>query len=332
MLLAATLTDACGEDPGGVCEWVFNRTDNATLAELASWFVDRPMRITLILLSAFVVNFVVRRALSRFVDRVTRERQQTAGDVVPAGRMIDVQLLERLRERDERGQQRALTLAAVLRNIASVLIYGIAALLCLGELEVNLGPLIAGAGIAGIAIGFGAQSLVRDFLAGMFIVLEDQYGVGDDVNLGDASGTVEKVTLRTTWLRDMRGTLWVVPNGEIKRVANRSQRWARALLDLRVSADADLDLALDVARRGSQDFFEHGPDKALLLEKPKVLGVESFLDGAAVLRITVKTKPGDQYKVARSLRVALRRAFDAEDIPMTDDIGPVAPPPPPAKP
>jgi small conductance mechanosensitive channel len=329
VLLAATLTDACGEDPGGVCEWVFNRTDSETLAKLASWFVDRPMRITLIILVAFVVNFLVRRALSRFVDRMTRERQQATDDTVPAGRMIDVQLLERLRERDERSQQRALTLAAVLRNIASVVIYGIAALLCLGELEVNLGPLIAGAGIAGIAIGFGAQSLVRDFLAGMFIVLEDQYGVGDDVNLGDASGTVEKVTLRTTWLRDMRGTLWVVPNGEIKRVANRSQRWARALLDLRVSADADLDLALDVARRGSQDFFEHGPDKSLLLEKPKVLGVESFLDGAAVLRITVKTKPGDQYKVARSLRVALRRAFDAEGIPMTDDVGPVAPPPPP---
>ena len=330
MLLAATLTDACGEDPGGVCEWVYNRTDNATLAELASWFVDRPMRILLILLVAFVINFVVRRSLSRFVDRVTRERQRTAGDDVPAGRMIDVQLLERLRERDERGQQRALTLAAVLRNIASVVIYGIAGLLCLGELNVNLGPLIAGAGIAGIAIGFGAQSLVRDFLAGMFIVLEDQYGVGDDVNLGEASGTVEKVTLRTTWLRDMRGTLWVVPNGEIRRVANRSQRWARALLDLRVSADADLDHALDVARRGSQDFFEHSPDKGLLLERPKLLGVESFVDDAAVLRVTVKTKPGDQYKVARSLRVALRRAFAAEGIPMTDDVGPVAPPPPPA--
>jgi moderate conductance mechanosensitive channel len=318
VLVAATLTDACGEDPGGVCEWVFNRTDNEALANLASWFVDRPMRITLILLTAFVLNVLVRRGLRRFVERVTREREQAARADVPAGRMIDVQLLERIRERDQRAQQRALTLAAVLRNIASVVIYGIAALMCLGELDVNLGPLIAGAGIAGLAIGFGAQSLVRDFLAGMFIVLEDQYGVGDDINLGEASGSVEKVTLRTTWLRDDRGTLWVVPNGEIKRVANRSQRWARALLDLRVSADADLDHAIEVAQRGARDYYEHGGDRDVLLAEPKVLGVESFLDGAAVLRVTVKTKPGDQYRVARSLRVALRRAFAAEGIPMTE--------------
>jgi small-conductance mechanosensitive channel len=149
-------------------------------------------------------------------------------------------------------------------------------------------------------------------------VLEDQYGVGDDINLGEASGAVEKVTLRTTWLRDIQGTLWVVPNGEIKRVANRSQRWARALLDLRVSADADLDRAIEVARRGARDYFEHGDDKDLLLGEPKVLGVESFVDGAAVLRVTAKTKPGDQYRVTRSLRVALRRAFDAAGIPMVD--------------
>lgn len=322
MIFAATLTDACGDDPGSVCEWVFERTNNEALAKVASWFVDRPLRITLILLVAFIVNLMVRRALHRFVDRVNEQRSENQqatqrATTDAAGRKIDVQLLERLRERDERGRQRALTLAAVLRNIAAVIIYGLAVLMCLAELDVNLGPLIAGAGIAGVAIGFGAQSLVRDFFAGMFIVLEDQYGVGDDIDLGEPSGTVEKVTLRTTWLRDMHGTLWVVPNGEIRRVANRSQRWARAVLDLRVSADADLEHALEVARNGVRTFYDESPARHLLLEEPVVLGVESFLDGAAVLRVTAKTKPGDQYGVARSLRVYLRGAFASEGIPMT---------------
>jgi small-conductance mechanosensitive channel len=325
--IASTLTDACGEDPGAICEWVFDTTDNDTLARIADWLVRTPMRIALILLVALVVNRVVRRALLRFVERVSQERSESLsersaslGDAAAeptSGGRFDRQWLETLRERDVRSRQRALTLAAVLRNVASVIVYTLAALLCLGELDINLGPLIAGAGIVGVALGFGAQSMVRDFLAGIFIVLEDQYGVGDTVNLGDASGTVEKVTLRTTWLRDLDGTLWVVPNGEIRRVANRSQRWARAVLDVRVGADADLERAIDVAREATRTAYE-SDTTGTMLAAPKVLGVESFLDGAAVLRVTVRTRPGAQYDVARTLRVGLRRAFDAAGIAMTD--------------
>jgi small-conductance mechanosensitive channel len=344
VILAATLTDACGSDPGAICEWVFDTTENETLAEVADWLVHTPMRIALILLVAFVVNRVVRRALLRFVERVSQERSESINaersesinaersesinaersesinaersESAAPGR-FDRQWLETLRERDVRSRQRALTMAAVLRNVASVIVYTMAVLLCLGELDVNLGPLIAGAGIVGVALGFGAQSMVRDFLAGIFIVLEDQYGVGDTVNLGDASGSVEKVTLRTTWLRDLDGTLWVVPNGEIRRVANRSQRWARAVLDVRVGADADLERAIDVARQAT--LASYGSDRSgAMLAEPKVLGVESFLDGAAVLRVTVRTRPGAQYDVARRLRVALRRAFDEAGIAMTD--------------
>jgi small conductance mechanosensitive channel len=201
--------------------------------------------------------------------------------------------------------------------VASVIIYGLALLLCLGELDINLGPLIAGAGIAGIAIGFGAQSLVRDFLAGVFIVLEDQCGVGDNVSLGEAAGAVEKVTLRTTWLRDLDGTLWVVPNGEIRRVANHSQRWARAVLDVRLAADADIDRSLDVARAAARALYDNRAAGDAVLEAPEVLGIESFVEGAPVLRITVKTDPGRQTEVARRLRVELRRAFDAAGISMT---------------
>lgn len=325
MILAATLTDACGEDPGAICEWVFEASHNEVLAEVTDWLVHTPMRIALILLVAFVVNRVVRRALLRFVERVNTERSESINtersesvDAEPTGGgRFDRQWLETRRERDVRSRQRALTLAAVLRNVASVIVYTMALLLCLGELDINLGPLIAGAGIVGVALGFGAQSMVRDFLAGIFIVLEDQYGVGDTVNLGDASGSVEKVTLRTTWLRDLDGTLWVVPNGEIRRVANRSQRWARAVLDVRVGADADLERAIEVARQATLASYE-SDTSATMLAEPKVLGVESLLDGAAVLRVTVRTRPGAQYDVARRLRVALRRAFDGAGIAMTE--------------
>jgi small conductance mechanosensitive channel len=319
VIFAADLAQACGADPGAICEWVFDATDNERLAEIADWLVHSPLRIALILLGAFVVNRLVHRTLSRSVDRLTRER--AAESEASSGR-FDRQFIEAIRERSERSRQRTVTLAAVLRNVSSVIIYGLAALLCLGEFDINLGPLIAGAGIAGVAIGFGAQSLVRDFLSGIFIVLEDQYGVGDNVSLGEAAGTVERVTLRTTWLRAMDGTLWVVPNGEIRRVANHSQRWARVVLDARLAVDTDIDRALDVARRAAASFYEQRIGGDAVLEAPVVLGVENFVDGAPVLRITVKTLPGEQTEVARRLRVALRRAFDAAGIPgMTNTVG-----------
>jgi small conductance mechanosensitive channel len=317
-VILADLADACGADPGAICEWVYDTTENERLAEIADWLVQRPLKIAVILLVAVVVNALAHRALSRSVERLTRER--AAAEEASSSR-LDRQWIESLRERNERSRQRTLTLAAVLRNVTSVIIFGLAALLCLGEFDINLGPLIAGAGIAGVAIGFGAQSLVRDFLSGIFIVLEDQYGVGDSVSLGEAAGTVERVTLRTTWLRGIDGTLWVVPNGEIRRVANHSQRWARVVLDVRLAVDTDIDRALDVARESAQAFYDQRVGGDAVLEPPKVLGVENFVDGAPVLRITVKTMPGQQTDVARRLRVALRRGFDAAGIPgMTNTV------------
>jgi moderate conductance mechanosensitive channel len=308
--IVANLTDACGADPGFVCEWVFDTTDSVRLAQLANWLVERPLRIVLILLVALILERFVRRAIARLIERIAREHDE---DLRRASRG-DRQWLERFGERSERSRQRTLTLGGVLRNVASVIVFGFAFLLVLGELDINLGPLIAGAGIAGVAIGFGAQSLVRDFFSGMFIVLEDQYGVGDTVNLGEASGTVERISLRTTWVRDLEGTRWVVPNGEIRRVANKSQQWARAVLDLRVALEADLERTMEVARAACAQYYEERRDRRELLEPPEVLGIESFLDSAAIVRIVVRTEPGMQFAVARSLRIALRQAFDAADI------------------
>lgn len=314
----ATLDDACGTDPSSFCEWVFDTTDSKHFAQFADWFISRPFRIAMIVLIAWLANRLARRAIRRLVDRLVRER--SSGTRSPL-QYLDRVHTDHLLERTERARQRTVTMGAVLRSIATFAIFVLAFLLCLGELGIDLAPLIAGAGIAGIAIGLGAQSLVRDFLAGVFIVIEDQYGVGDTVDLGEAKGTVEKVTLRTTMVRDLEGTLWVVPNGEIKRVANKSQLWARAVVDLRVAYDTDLDRALEVIRTSATTLIENEPRA---LEAPEVLGVESFVDGAVVIRVTVKTQPGGQFHIARELRVGVKNALDAAGIHAT----PTAPPAP----
>lgn len=308
------LDQACGADPSSFCRWVLDVTDSRRAAEFADWFISRPLRIAVILLVAWTANVVARRAVRRLVDQLVRER--TSAPRVPMHH-LDPARADLLVERAERTRQRTVTMGAVLRSIASFAIFVLAMLLCLGELGIDLAPLIAGAGIAGIAVGLGAQSLVRDFLAGMFVVIEDQYGVGDTVDLGEAKGTVEKVTLRTTMVRDLEGTLWVVPNGEIKRVANKSQLWARAVVDLRVAYDSDLEQALNVIRESASTVVA---SETRALEAPDVLGVESFTDGAVIIRVTVRTEPGAQFHVARALRAGIKNALDVAGIRATPTV------------
>ncbi len=315
----ADLADACGDDPGLICEWVFDATDSARAAEIVDWAVDRPLRIALILAVAWVINRVSRRLISRFVERLIDRSAPAVPDPEdedqPAGILsgLEAKAASRLREiqeQKERARQRTVTLGAVLRSIATGVIYLLAALLVLGEFDISLGPLLAGAGIAGIAFGFGAQSLVKDFLAGIFIVIEDQYGVGDVVDLGEATGTVEEVSLRTTRLRDVHGTLWVVPNGEIQRVANMSQLWARVVLDIEVAYDTDLDLASNVIKRVADEIWREGAGDATIIEEPEVWGVESFGPSAVAIRLAVKTEPAEQFRTARVIRRRLKQAFD----------------------
>ncbi|MBP1633385.1 MAG: mechanosensitive ion channel family protein, partial [Acidobacteria bacterium] len=205
-------------------------------------------------------------------------------------------------------------LGTVLRSLTSAIIWSLAVLIVLGEFGVNLAPLIAGAGIAGIALGFGAQTLVRDFLSGVFMLAEDQYGVGDVVDLGDAKGAVEEIRLRTTRLRDNDGTVWYVPNGEIRRVANKSQRWARAVLDIDVAADTDLDLATRVIKEAADAIWHEQPVDATILEEPEVLGIESFGEASVRLRLTLKVDPGEQWSAARLARRRVKDALDAAGI------------------
>jgi small conductance mechanosensitive channel len=213
-----------------------------------------------------------------------------------------------------RAAARAQTLGAVLRSVASFVIWTIAFITILGELGINLGPLVAGAGLAGVALGFGAQSLVKDFLAGIFMLIEDQYGVGDVIDVGEASGTVEAVTLRTTRLRDVNGTVWHVPNGQILRVGNMSQQWARALLDVSVAYGADLDEAQRIIKEVADALWREDAWRGQILEEPEVWGVEDIGPDGVIIRLVVKTLPAKQWSAMRELRSRLKVALDEAGI------------------
>ena len=178
----------------------------------------------------------------------------------------------------------------------------------------NLGPLIAGAGIAGVALGFGAQSLVKDCIAGLFMLLEDQYGVGDVVDLDEATGVVEKISLRTTVLRGVDGTVWHVPNGYVTRVGNRSQLWSVALVDVDVAYDCDLAAARRVIIDCATELVADEEWSAAVIEPPQVLGVEALGADGITIRVTVKVQPGTQWALQRALREALKVALDGAGI------------------
>ena len=318
-VLAATVNDACGPNPGFFCELVFDNTENERLAEIIDWVVARPLRIVLILLGAWLIKKVVHKVIRRGVARLVRQSESEAEEKLEHAGLLDIgaraaKAINRIHERQARSTQRIETIAAVLRSLATALILAVALLLCLGELNIDLAPLIAGAGIAGFAVGFGAQALVRDFLAGMFILIEDQFGVGDIVDVGDTSGTIEKVSLRTTTLRDVSGVVWTVPNGEIRRTANHSQLWSRAILDIGVSYDTDIDQASEIMKAVADDLWHENDPDLTILEEPSVWGVQELGNDAVVIRLVVKTDPSEQWGVARVLRARIKKAFDEAGI------------------
>jgi len=211
-------------------------------------------------------------------------------------------------------EQRARTLVSLLRSVGRAVIAVITLFTVLGALGLNLGPLLAGAGVVGLAISFGAQSLVKDVIAGLFILLENQFGVGDVVRMEGVAGVVERMTLRVVMLRDTQGVLHIVPNGQIKLVSNLTRGWARVVLDVSVASREDPDRVIEVMRSVGSELWESERWRPLLLEPVEVPGIESFVDGAVHLRIMVKVLPLKQWEVARELRRRLKLRFDAERI------------------
>jgi len=320
---ATGVQEACGDAPSVVCRWVYDLTGNADLANFADWFVARPLKVIFIFVLALFVVRLTRRAIRRMIERHIAERQREAAQrhemEIGDGRFAN--FIERaarkgefLRMQTERSSQRSMALGAVLRSLTSIVIYGLAIMIALAEFGVSLGPLIAGAGIIGVALGFGAQSLVKDFLSGIFMLIEDQYGVGDIVDVGEASGVVEAVNLRTTRLRDVNGTVWFVPNGEIRRVGNKSQQWARAVIDVGVAYDTDLTKAAEVIKEVLDSVWQDRLENATVLEEPEIWGVETFGDSAITIRAVLKVEPGEQWTTAREVRKRLKPALDRAGI------------------
>ncbi|ONH33085.1 mechanosensitive ion channel family protein [Pseudofrankia asymbiotica] len=298
----AALMDACGQTPGFLCRTVYDSTHSDYLASLAQFFFGTPVTIILIVLLATII----RSLLHRLIKRTTRHMASVTGNggLLRGGLFGDSAILL------ERRRQRAETVGSLLRSVVSIVVYGIGFVLVLGELGINLAPIVASAGVLGIAVGFGAQNLVKDFLSGIFMLLEDQYGVGDVVDVGGTiSGTVEAVTFRMTRLRDVEGTVWYVRNGEITRIGNKSQQWARTVLDVPLDYDTDVARAKDVLLETTQTMWRDDRWALLILEEPEVWGMESMTADGYTLRVAVKTLPLKQWDVARELRERLRLAL-----------------------
>ena len=211
-------------------------------------------------------------------------------------------------------RQRAKTLAAVFTTTGIVVIVAVTVMTVVQELGVSLGPVLATAGIAGLAVGFGAQTLVKDMISGFFILLEDQYSLGDAIETAGVSGVVEEVNLRTTLLRDIYGVVHIVPNGDIRVVSNKTKEWSRAVLEIGVGYGEDPDRVIAVLEKIGAEIRDDSVYGALLLETPTVPGVEAFTDSAVVIRMMVRTLPLKQWTVARELRRRIKHRFDAEGI------------------
>lgn len=261
------------------------------------------LRVLLIVVIAVALRIVIRRAITKLIDRMNRTAQAVDGTAL-GGLLVNV----------ERRRQRSQAIGSVLRSVASFLILGTAALMVLATFQINLAPLLASAGVAGVAIGFGARNLVTDFLSGVFMILEDQYGVGDSIDAGVASGEVIEVGLRVTKLRGDNGEIWYVRNGEVKRIGNLSQGWATAGVDVTVRPEEDLEKVRRVLLEVGQGMSRDEPWNERLWGPVEVLGLDSVLLDQMVVRVSAKTMPGKALSVERELRWRVKVAFDGADI------------------
>lgn len=260
------------------------------------WLIERPIQIALILVIAVVANWVLRRVVKKVVQHTidTPPRLPTLGPLRPGEKAPKI-------THDPRRDARIRTLGAVATSALALFVWLWAIIAILSELGVNVAPIIASAGVVGVALGFGAQSLVKDFLSGIFMLVEDQYGVGDVIDVGSVSGTVEDVSLRLTTLRDVDGTLWFVRNGEILKVGNFSQGYAIARIDIPIALDNDIKLAKETLLATARSVADEEDIKPHLLEAPVLDGVNSVDIDHMIIRLRVKTKPNQQWFVQREM-------------------------------
>ena len=275
------------------------------------WLTGNPLQFVTILVVALIAQIVllwsIRRVVRRTTERARRDRLEDSRRTMRTAELSDVLL-------NQRTEQRAAAIGSLLTSVVGITVWVIALLTALPLLGIDIAPLLASAGVIGVALGFGAQTLVKDYLSGIFLIIEDQFGVGDVVDLGPAIGTVEEVALRYTRLRDLSGIVWYVRNGEILRVANKSQGWTLAVVDIPVAYNADLDKVRDIIESVAIDMDEDPTYDDMLLGKPMFAGVESMSGDAVFLRITAKAVPEQQVPLARAIRERMKLAFDRAGI------------------
>lgn len=231
-----------------------------------------------------------------------------------AARRLERLLAEQGTGLREEHEQYAKTISSIARSTGVVVIITVSGIMILYQIGVDATPLLAGAGLVGLAVGLGAQALVQDVISGLFILLERQFSVGDSIQVGGIGGAVEKMTLRATFLRDVEGTRHVIPNGEIRILSNRTEGWAQAVLDIGIGYGDSINHAMRVLQAIGDELAAEPKIGPLLLDRPVVVGVQELGDSAVVLRMTAKTRPGEQFAVTRELRRRVKERFDAEGI------------------
>lgn len=291
----STLTGSCGTDPGIACRLAWDLTHSAGTTATVNVYLAGPIGRTLRIAFVIVLALAARMLTYRLIHRLT---EHAAASRLAAGT-------------SERREQRARALGQILLSGVSVVIFFIAALTVLSDLGINLAPLLASAGVLGVALGFGAQNLVKDYLAGIFMLVEDHYGVGDMISLGKATGTVEAMSLLTTRIRDLNGVVWHVHNGTITRVGNESQGWSRAIIDYPVPYDSDLTRIKGLMEQAAASLWADPVWHELMLEEPEVWGAQELSGTEVIMRIVAKTAALRQWEVARELRIRVKAALDA---------------------
>jgi small-conductance mechanosensitive channel len=284
-------------------------------AGMGELLVTRSLKVAAVVLGAVILNRLVRWLLRRLVrgleHRYIQQPLESLRAKTPRALLASTDPLPSLRR-----SQRAEMIGAALANMASVVIWLTAAILVLHVLGLRLGPLLAGAGIAGLVLSLSAQQMVRDFLSGIAMLMEDQYGPGDVVDAGPAKGVVERVGLRTTRLRAVDGIVWHVRNGEIERLGNESRDWARVLVDVEVARGSDLAQARRTVEQAGHQVAQDEQWQPSLLETPEVWGVEEVKPASVTIRLAVKTRPSKRDDVARQLRASVEGALEGAGIPL----------------
>jgi moderate conductance mechanosensitive channel len=296
----ATLTGSCGTAPGIACRLAWDLTHSIGATQTVNVYLAGPLSRALRIAFILALAIVVRAVTHRLINRVT-ERAAITSPVLSGA--------------TERREQRARALGSILRSGVSVVIFAITALIVLGDLGIDLAPLLASSAVLGVALGFGAQNLVRDYLAGILMLVEDHYGVGDMITMGDeAAGTVEAMSLLTTRLRDVNGVVWHIRNGSIERVGNESQGWSRAVIDYPVPYETDLASIRALMEQAAAAVWDQSRWRELMLEPPEVWGAQELSGTEVTMRVVAKTAPLRQWEVARELRARIKSALDAAGI------------------